>query len=434
MATRDNSAGQQKLALEDHPERSLPPTYANYDWTSDGLAERSGSDAVVYSYWDRPFACTVRRQHREPRDILPTWPLLDAPDYGRVAGRKSVLAHHPRTLGTGIAAGPGAETAIDDWLATLPRLLLRLAAPFGAQQWLALDLFRRAPELWKLFHRQTALGRLGTLSLSLELFLAAGRSAPDQRQQFAGLLAGATRETVLQRFLGRTPPPAVLATVERLPPGAGLLGERDIKSALDPGAGTSASERLARLEEKLASAILNETGWAEMADVRALMDQGLSLPRLIATIQTGLRNLTASETPAALAGLKRARAPQPLQWWLSHWTALAARSRHFPDPPIPPAPLLTPIDSAEALHLESRRMRNGVDRFLADVLAGDLYFYHFDGTPAASLCLAATGNGDWLLLDAIGENGAGLCDSTFAEIGPELLARLGSAGASGSGS
>jgi hypothetical protein len=428
MATRDNLAGQQKLALEDHPERALPPTYASYDWTHDGLAERSGSDAIVYSYWDRPFACTLRRQHREPQDILPVWPLLDAPDYGRVAGRKSVLAHHPKTLGTGIAAGPGAETAIADWLATLPRLLTHLAAPFGAQQWLVLDLFRRSPDLWKLFHRQTALGRLGTLSLSLELFLAAGRTAPEQRDQFAGFLAGATRETVLQRFLGKTLPPALLASVERLPPGEDLLGERDIKSALDPGAGASAPERLARLEAKLTSAVLSGTGWADMTDTRALMDQGLSLPLLIHTVRSGLRNLTASERPAALSGLKRARAPQSLQWWLSHWTTLAARARHFPDPPIPPAPLLTPLTGAEALHQESRRMRNGIDRFLADVLAGDLYFYHFDGTPAATLCLAATGTGDWLLLDAIGENGAGLSDSTFAEIGPELMARLGSAG------
>ncbi len=421
MATRNMAAGQQNLALEEQPERSLPPTYASYDWTSEGLAERSGSDAIVYSYWDRPFACTIRRQHREPQDVVPAWPVFDAPDYGRLAEEKSFLAHHPRTLGTGIAAGPGAEAALNGYLATLPRLLTRLAAPFGTHQWLVLDLFRRSGELWKLFHRQTALGRLGTLSLMLELFCAAGRTAPKQRQNFAEFLTLSCRETVLLRFLGKQPSPSLLAALERFPPGIDLLDEGAIKSALAQGAETPPPDSLTRLEARLTNAILAETGWAEMADVPALIDKGVSLPRLIATINTGLRNLTDSERPAALRGLRRANAPQSLQWWLSHWTMLAGRSRNFPEPPVPPTPILIPIATTQALHLESRRMRNGVDRFLDDVLAGDLYFYHFDGDPAATICLAATGSGDWVLLDAMGADGARLQDEAYAEILPALL-------------
>jgi hypothetical protein len=421
MATRDKMAGQRQLALDEQPERSLPPTYASYEWTGEGLSERSGSDAVVYSYWDRPFACTLRRQHREPEDLLPDWPVLDAPDYGRVAGEKSVLAHHPRTLGTGIAAGPGAEAAINDYLATLPRLLTRLAAPFGARQWLLLDLFRRSGDLWKLVHRQTALGRLGTLSLTLELFCAAGRTAPRSRQNFAEFLTLSTREIVLHRFLGKQPTPALLASLERFPPGACLLDESAIKTVLAPGTGTPSQDGLARLEDKLTRAILTDTGWTEMADIRSLIDKGVPLPRLIATINAGLRNLTAPERPAALRSLRQVTAPQALQWWLSHWTTLASRSRSFPAPPIPPSSLLTPLETAAALSQESRRMRNGIDRYLADVLAGDLYFYHFDGAPAATLCLAATGKDDWLLLDALGEDGTRLQDEAFQEILPSLM-------------
>jgi len=421
MATPKVVTDQQQLALEEQPERSLPPTYATYEWTSEGLCERSGSDAILYSYWDRPFACTVQRQHRDPQDLLPDWPMLDAPDYGRRAGDRSVLAHHPRTLGTGIAAGPGAETALGDYLATLPRLLTELAAPFGAQQWLVLDLFRRSHGLWQCFQRQTALGRLGALSLSLELFCSAGRTAPRQRQAFAEFLTRETRETVLQRFLHKTPSPALLATLERLPPGCGLLDNRDIKAALAPGAKTDAREELARLEDRCAAAILADTDWTGMADMKGLIKSGIALPRLIATIKAGLRNLTASERPAALRSLQKLRAPQALQWWLAHWTMLASRSRSFPAAPIPPRPVLTPIGDAATLAQESRRMRNGVDRFLADILAGDLYFYHFDGRPAATICLAATGSGDWVLLDALGEDGVRLQEEAYAEILPALM-------------
>lgn len=416
MATRDMVAGQTQLALEENAERSLPPTYASYEWTGDGLSERCGSDAIVYAYWDRPFACTIRRQHREPQDFLPLWPVLDAPDYGRVAGTKSVLAHHPRTLGTGIAAGPGAEAAITDYLATLPRLLTRLAAPFGDQQWLLLDLFRRSGDLWKLVHRQTALGRLGTLSLTLELFCSAGRTAPRQRQNFAEFLTVSTREIILHRFLGKRPSPALLAALERFPPGIGLLAESVVKAAFAAGCEAVPGEGLSRLEKKLTGAILAETAWADMADARSLIGSGVALPRLVATINSGQRNLTASERPAALAGLKQARAPQSLQWWLAHWTMLAGRSRSFPAAPVPPLPLLTPLETAAALQQESRRMRNGVDRFRDDVLAGDLYFCHFDGAPAATICLAQTGKEDWVLLDAVGEDGVPIQDEAFGEI------------------
>jgi len=416
MATRDRMAGQTQLALEEQAERSLPPTYATYEWTGEGLCERSGSDAVVYRYWDQPFACIIRRQHREEEDFLPLWPVLDAPDYGRTAEAKSVLAHHPRTLGTGIAAGPGAETAIGDYLASLPRLLLGLAAPFGAQQWLLLDLFRRSADLWKLVHRQTALGRLGTLSLTLELFCAAGRTAPRQRQNFAEFLSLSTREIVLHRFLGKRPSPSLLANLERFAPGAELLDEKAVKSAFASAGDTAVPDSLARLEGTLTARILAETGWMELTDAHALVAKGVPLPRLISTINAGLRNLTASERPAALRSLRQLNAPQPLQWWLSHWTTLASRSRSFPEAPIPATPLLTPLTTAAALSRESRRMRNGVDRFLADVLAGDLYFYHYDGTPAATICLAATGKNDWLLLDVLGEDGAGFNDSAYGEV------------------
>lgn len=423
MATRDMLAGQQQLALEEQSERSLPPTYANYEWTGEGLCERSGSDTILYSYWDQPFACTIRRQHRDPEDFLPAWPMLDAPDYGRIATQKSVLAHHPRTLGTGIAAGPGAEKALAEYIATLPRLLVALAAPFGAQQWLLLDLFRRAPGLWKQVHRQTAFGRLGTLSLTLELFCAAGRTASRQRQAFADTLNLETRETLLHRFLKTTPPPALLAFLEQFPPGSDLLNERSIKSALSQAGAPQVSEDLTRLQQRSFSAILSETEWAGMTHVQALIDQGVPLPRLIATIKSGLRNLTASERPAALAGLKKIQAPQALQWWLMHWTTLAGRSRTFPAPPIPTAPMLTPLANAAQLQRESQRMRNGVDRYLADVLAGDLYFYHYDGHPAATICLAATGTNDWLLLEVLGEDGTHLQDGTCQEIVPSLLSQ-----------
>jgi len=424
MATRDLMAGQTQLALEQQPERSLPPTYATYEWTGEGLSERCGSDAILYAYWDRPFACTVRRQHREDQDLLPDWPVLDAPDYGRIAGDKSVLAHHPRTLGTGIAAGPGAETALADYLSSLPRLLTRLAAPFGDQQWLLLDLFRRSGDLWKLVHRQTAFGRLGTLSLTLELFSTAGRTAPRQRQNFAEFLSLSTREIVLHRFLGKRPAPALLAALERFPPGSNLLEDRDLKAAFAAATETSVPDSIARREDKKVRAILADTDWEAMLDARALIDKGVALPRLIATINAGLRNLTETERPGALKGLAQVRAPQSLQWWLAHWTMLASRSRTFPEPPIPPSPLLSPLTSAAELTLESRRMRNGVDRFLADVLAGDLFFYHFDGAPAATICLAATGKDDWILLEVLGEDGVPIQDEAFGEIISTLSAQL----------
>lgn len=417
MATKNSLAGQQQqLALDAKPERTLPPTYASYDWIQDGLAERSGDNAVIYCYWDQPFGCKIQRQHREAEDFLPTWPLIEAPDYGRKADLKSVLAHHSKTLGTGITAGPGADNALQDYLATLPRVLLRLAAPFGPHQWLLLDLFRRSPSLWHKVYQQTALGRLGTLSLTLELFLAAGRIRPQQREEFARFLTNEPRETVLRRYLGSIPNPAVLALLEQFPPDSGLLDRRAIKSALKPATEESNLKELGRLKDEMTETILANTNWTEIANIRVLLAQGLSFARIIHTIQTVLKNLTASERPAALKALGKVQVPQSLQWWSAHWTMLAGRSRSFPKSPVPPAALLSPLETPAALEQESHRMRNGISQYLLDVLGGDLYFYHWDGDPPATLCLAATGSGDWILLDALGIDGTPLHEETRAQI------------------
>jgi hypothetical protein len=417
MAMKDGLAVQQQLLdLDEKPERSLPPTYASYDWTGGGLTERSGENAVVYCYWDQPFGCRIERQHREAEDFLPDWPVLDAPEYGRTAGEISVLAHHPKTLGTGVAAGPGADKALHDFIGALPRILVHLASPFGAQQWLLLDLFRRSPGLWRKVHQQTALGRLGALSLTLELFCAAGRTRPQQRQEFARFLSDTTRETVLRRYLGQCPEPAVLALLEQVPPGTGMLDHRALKSALNQKGDLADLKELVRLKAEKTKAVLAETDWPEMVQIESLLEKGLSLARIIHTIQSGLKNLTETERPGALKALKQVAVPQSLQWWLARWTTLANRSREFPSPPIPPASLLSPLQTAAALEEENRRMRNNVAWYLPEVLSGDLYFYHWDGHPAATLCLAASGNGDWMLLDALGEDGTPIHDEALAEI------------------
>lgn len=420
--TETIAAAQQQLALEEKSPRAMPLTYASYDWTSEGLAERSGGDAIVYSYWDQPFGCQIRRQHQEPKVLLPDWPVFDAPDYGRSADARSVLAHHPRSLGTGIAAGPGADRSLQDYLATLPRLLVRLATPFGANQWLVLDLFRKNPDLWRKVHQQTALGRLGTLSLLLELFSAAGRTRPNQRAEFAAFLTTTCRETALRRYLGRCPDPAVLAMLEQMPPGAGMLGHRSIKSVLALGTNPKTQKELLRYKAEANSAILAATGWEAMADMRRLLESGLPLARLLQIMRSGLRNLTASERPAALAALKKIGAPQSLQWWSSQWTTLSRRSRSFPEPPLPPTDKLTALATPAALEAENRRLEFDLTRYLDDVLAGDLYFYRLEGDPAAVLCLAATDSGDWILLDALDPSGSRPDAAVMDEIAASMLA------------
>ncbi|MGV2978183.1 hypothetical protein AB1P65_22200 [Roseibium alexandrii] len=417
MAMMENLAGQQKqLALDEKPERTLPPTYASYDWISEGLAERSGENAIIYAYWDQPFGCKVQRQNREPEDFLPDWPVLDAPDYGRKAELKSVLSHHPKTLGTGIAAGPGVDKAFQDYIATLPLSLTRLAAPFGAQQWLLLDLFRRAPGLWRKVHQQTGLGRLGTLSLTLELFCAAGRTRPQQRQQLATALNETTREVVLTRYLGQTPEPSLLALLEQVPPGSGILEHRALKAALNQKSETQDLKDLVRMKDEMTDRILKQTDWPETLQIRVLLDLGLSFARILHIVQSGLRNLTEAERAGALKALKLIASPQKMQWWLAHWTMLAGRSREVPPPPIPATSLLSPLQTLSAIEEENRRMRNGIARYVPDVLAGDLYFYHWDGHPAATLCLAVSGNGDWTLLEALGEDGVPIPEEALAEI------------------
>ncbi|GGB60677.1 hypothetical protein GCM10011316_35880 [Roseibium aquae] len=380
-----------------------PPVYASYEWTGEGLRETAGGDAVLYRYWDQGFGCALLRHGYRPIDMVIDWPLFDAPAFGAVSETVSLLAHLPRSLGPLTLPGPRSELAFMDYLASQPTVLTRLATPFGASQWLLLDLTRRTPGLWRRLVRQTAQGRLGLLSIALDRFRGAAQRGPDARQDLGQQLRDFEREQLARSLFHASVPVQTLARLDQLPPGQCFMTPAELRQLQD-------CERVDVFDQVIESATVRALSrffkTAPLKDypgLSGLIGGRISPARLFYTVETGFDALERAEHAAARRALSEVRSLQALQWWFKSVSDLARRSRPFPSPPLAAGQPLRALMTPEALRGAGVRAGTDLMQFLPHVLLGELYFYEWQapGNPAI-LALASTRRGDWVLLEIYG--------------------------------
>jgi hypothetical protein len=77
------------------------------------------------------------------------------------------------------------------------------------------------------------------------------------------------------------------------------------------------------------------------------------------------------------------------------------------------------------MRVEGRHMRNCLGRLAWSVTNGSYYFYRWDGSEPATVCLAKNPSGRWVLHTALGKNNEPLTPKTRAEIEAVLQSALG---------
>ena len=77
------------------------------------------------------------------------------------------------------------------------------------------------------------------------------------------------------------------------------------------------------------------------------------------------------------------------------------------------------------MRAEARRMHNCLGSVARSVLEGSRYFYRWNGSEPATVCLVKNPTGRWVLHDALGKDNEPLTAKTKVEIETALQSALG---------
>ncbi|MBO6758448.1 MAG: hypothetical protein JJ902_19095 [Roseibium sp.] len=404
---------QAALDLHQSGDRDSIPVYATYHWTPQGLTEKFETGAVVYGFWERLFGCWISSGDERLDEILPSWPVFSDPLSGVNGSPVSVLARGKAISDIKVKPGHRADVYLAEYLNSVPVTVRRLAAPFGRAQWLVLDLCYQQRGFWRFLHKERTHGRTGVTGLLLRLFMDAGQTGREDRAAFAVRLMTSKRMDLFGELIGRTLSGAILPFLEKLPASLQEDHDKHLLEALKTGEPEIVSAAVSDIVNEVFSTFPEPL---DRIDAAGLMAQGVPISRLHYVLSEGMRHLTDRQKKAALHGLSDIRAPHTLQWWFARWTDLGYKSRRFPAPPVAATGPLLPISSRYGLEAEQTGMNNGAATYLSEILAGELYLYHWEGPEPATICLAATSAGDWLFHDAFGIGQAPLGRDTLTAI------------------
>lgn len=416
MAYSKPTIWQPSLALEAESGTPVSALYASYQWTDVGLREEVADGAVLYGYWDHVFGCWIAENNDKPQELVPDWPFLAASIPDPEASRLSVLNHRAPGDGRPLRPGPRADVFFAEYINTIPTICQRLAAPFGAAQWMVLDLIHQKTGFWRFLLREQVHGRLGWIRLILTLFQKGDLPDRADRQALAARLMASKRPDLMLDHLGGPLDAALLRRMSTLP--ASMTKDDmewllDVIEDMDPA---SAIERINQRSLELETAAISVPERFCRSTIAKLLQQGVPATRINYLVKEATRLLSETQKRAAIQTFSEIRAPQSLQWWVARWTDMEHRNRPFPRPPAAARAPLFPIVDYQGLKAEAHAMQNGLTTFLPDVLAGDLAFYHWDGQEPATVCLAATPAGDWIFHEALGVGNRPLRSDTIAHI------------------
>jgi hypothetical protein len=100
----------------------------------------------------------------------------------------------------------------------------------------------------------------------------------------------------------------------------------------------------------------------------------------------------------------------------NRWCARLMCKIKFPPPPFPAFRNMIPLTTGRALLQEGEEMNNCVTTLSNGVLAGETYFYNWDGPVPATVMLQREDNGEWQIAEALGYGNSPLEPVTVTQI------------------
>jgi hypothetical protein len=144
---------------------------------------------------------------------------------------------------------------------------------------------------------------------------------------------------------------------------------------------------------------------SRMLDVIGIQDDQKDAEMLLAIIIHIAHSLEAGPSDlmhSAITSLWAVRCLNSLDRWIEKWGNRIAQELNFPSPPFRGTKYFQPLSSVDAMIYEAEHMMNCLDGWIATVLKGEAYFYHWDGEKEATVLLEPTKNDSWQCSQVLG--------------------------------
>jgi len=409
-------------------------------WERDALVEHYGARRYLYGRWDQLFGCWVTDRDQRPRSLYPSWPLVDA------SGRLCLGYSSASCLGTDVDdvddecpdAGPfwrdgvqapadlaaldlrcTAETLFQRYVDLIPCPIRTVVGRFGEWQWLILSMIWREQAVADFLRAELDGIGPGFVAACLAMN-GAERLTSAERSGLCRRIMFDKRETLIPGVGETCSPRSAVAVFGKLQPDAWRARTcRDLLAILSDRSKARIISRDHALTPGTIEVLRRLPGWICTGNLPRLLD-GLED---VADVERGLVALVervegdaGDLRDAVVRSLRHVRTGDQLVSKIEDWNTRIGEMRGVPAPPFPSAGPLRALSSAGMIRAEALRMQNCIVHYLPEVIAGRVYFYHWDAAEQACVMLTRTRSRGWRMSDCLGIRNESLAASTVARI------------------
>jgi hypothetical protein len=397
-----------------------------YRFDKGTLLEELDTRRHVYGLWDKLFGCwKIDTNSNDSHEIVPTWVPLNS----NGVWRDSLDIRFENAPVASWQLSPKwqyeANAAFAAYFSNIPHRIRRLVAPMQQHQWLALDMIWQAPEFAYFLDEEIFNGTQQYVYGCLALGRAEKLSRVGRRD-LAHSIMTSKRGNLLSNLAGMPCPKKSLRLLNKLgnrpcQPSIylSLLGflinnpsskELLHAGAIDPNTvGLLNDFPVGFLTPNFIRFLLNSPDDCEMlcryddyeagSGFRAVVS---IFPELSSDWQNRIRNsLTSVQNVDGLPD------------WGERWAQRLTEVIRFPPPPFTAINYLIPLATAKAVRQEAQAMQNCVSRMIGRILAGEVYFYNWDGPEQATVMIEKTSTSTWQFSEAHGYNNHPLQSQTI---------------------
>ncbi len=405
--------------FEQSYDRRATPVCSTYRPARDGLIERFGKRYVIYGHWHKLFGCWFVDESCSPhatKEILPDWPIFFAPPQYVQASQISALHYLDLNEPRQLIVGNGANLSFASYLQTIPTLLQKLVLPYGAKQWLALDLCHQIPSFWRFLFTERETDNLGYTGTCFAALFSEEEHSRTHRRKFGEMIAHQNRQDVLRQMLKREFTRSEIRIISKLSPDITWEGVKNALEAISSPNSNAAMRNSEQVSPELVQAINNLPANFVHPNLSILVDDSNSVEYLSNKINCVIRNITPVQVQEAAKAFGKLRSIRDVDMWAANWMEKGKKNISYPPLPFKVEAPLRPIENFTELEAEGRLMRNCVADFFQEVFDRDLYFFHWGGEEPATICFMSTPSGEWRFAEALGYGNTELSPETLKEI------------------
>jgi hypothetical protein len=302
-------------------------------------------------------------------------------------------------------------------LKRIPEKIRKLAVPFRANQWLALDAMCHL-EGFSSFIEMELSGIGSSFILACWELAGARRRSLAERRDLNRRIMTIKRNSLISLL---TDMPCGTGFVRALPKLEGESISREVLlNLLDCVQNPKKAQAIAmteRLYPSLIESILQLPDWLTFpAIINALGEMGEELRGLGAVFPPRILNAPAEYHDQIAQSLRNVTDINQLESRIANWSQRIFLDSDFPDSPIPGNRLLTPIRNGEELRIEGEEMSHCVAGYAEEVAEGFSFFYRWLGQDRATVQLVKNEAGHWGIEEHLGKRNAHLSPETIQEI------------------